>query len=289
MKKLIVLSIAFCLIFLGCEKEGVYNPDKKIKRVYTQEDSYKELKSEWTWEKNLLKKIEYYWGGSTPEYDERYVYEKNQLIRVDLSFGYYWKVSYKNNLYDKVELLTPEGMSFLSVKFTYEKKKISEINLTFFDYDDYIANIPSGGFMSGLFSPELMQGMQKMASKSKSKADSYTYKISFTYDKNNIKERVLGYTEPGYSWKFTYKFEKYDNKTNPLYRFYTQPYVGEGSFESFVGSKNNPLEIIVIEEDGDYYSDRWTITYDYSYDGKFPTEVIRREDSWRTTTFYEYY
>jgi len=173
-----------------------------------------------------------------------------------------------------------------SAKFNYDKKKISRVDLEFFN-DGWKSKISNGGFMSNLFSQELVQEINKISSKSKSKASSTIYTISFTYDKNNIKERIIAYSEPDYSFKITYQFEKYDTKLNPFYHFYTKLGMAD-----FVGSKNNPLEIIAtyteIEED-DVYSNRSTITYDYTYNGKFPTEAFATErNTWRNTTYYEY-
>ena len=296
MKKILLLSMVLFVLFLGCEKEGVYNPSKKIKRIEGQsQGESKKLQQEWTWEKNLLKKIQYYWGGGSSSYDQRYMYDKNKLIKVEDSDGDYWKISYNNNVYDKVEYFI-DGAVTLSAKFTYDKKKVSRIDLTFYDYyDDDWWKKSQAGFMSNLLSPELMQGIEKVALKSKaksqSKSTSYTYKISFTYDKNNIKERVVEYNESGYSFTITHKFEKYDNKSNPFYNFYSQ-FDGE----DFVFSKNNPLEIIVEFREtylGEADFERYTVSYDYTYNGKFPTEVVQTERSgnysWRYTTYYDYY
>jgi len=283
--------MALCILFIGCEKEGVYNPNEKIKRIsYQYPGGTKQLSQEWTWDKNLLKKIEYFYS-YTPVYEERYTYEKNKLTRVDESDGWYWRVFYKDNLYDKAEYYDSRGSVQMSAKFTYDKKKVSRIDLTIFD-DGWKSKMSNGGFMSNLFSQELFQEISKISSKSKSRAPSTSFRISFTYDKNNIKERIIEYNEYGYSERYTYKFEKYDNKLNPLYSFYTK----FDDFDAFVGSKNNPLEVIV-EWRGTYGGEsdfeRTTITYDYTYNGKFPTEVLRvyRDsdgDTWRYTTYYEY-
>jgi len=46
--------MALCILFIGCEKDGVYNPTEKIKRISVQEQGgAKQLRQEWTWDKNL--------------------------------------------------------------------------------------------------------------------------------------------------------------------------------------------------------------------------------------------
>jgi hypothetical protein len=305
MKKLFLLPLALCLLFLGCEKEGVFNPSKKIKRIsYQEQNGPKYMESEWTWEKNLLKKIQYY-NGFAPSFDERYSYENKQVVKVDRSDGAYWKISYNSNLYDKAELFDSKGTIMLSARFIYDKKKVSRMDLTIYQYDGgWKLEMLSTGFMSNLFSKELIHSLERISSKSKSKAvTTTTYKIFYTYEKDNIKEQVLEYSYVGEIYGFEYsvsgrstiKFEKYDNSSNPMYRFYS---MGEGV--GFVSPKNNPLEIIseynetftfLDETESEY--ERYTITYDYSYDGKFPTEVVETErDSegyvFRTTTFLDY-
>jgi hypothetical protein len=64
MKVLKTLSFAFAALFLfaSCskEEEGVYSPKKKISKVYYEwEDAPKELIETWTWNGDLLTKIEY--------------------------------------------------------------------------------------------------------------------------------------------------------------------------------------------------------------------------------------
>ena len=60
MKKYLFLILALSILFIGCEKEGVYNPNKKIKRIYEESlsgSSPKRLSQEWTWEKKQLKRL----------------------------------------------------------------------------------------------------------------------------------------------------------------------------------------------------------------------------------------
>lgn len=288
MKKLLLLSIALCFLAIGCEKEGVYNPDKKIKRVFIQvENGEKYLSQEWTWEKNLLKKIQYH-SLFHNSWEENYFYEKSRLVKVEQNNGNSWKITYNGNAYEKVEFFEAQGTKLLSAEFTYEKKKVSKVLLTFFSYDVYyLTKMLDGGFMSNLFSKEILKSIDKSSTKSKSKSNSFTYTITFTYDKNNIRERIFEYSEEDYTMKTTFKFEKYDNMSNPFYRFYSQ-FGGE----EYVFSKNNPLEIFVeFSETEDDYSDseRYTITYDYTYNDKFPTVVKYFEDGDLVdTTFYEY-
>ena len=66
MRKIVVLSMVLSLFFLGCHKDGIYNPKEKIKTIYLQwENEPKELDQKWTWEKELLTAIELFHNNTT--------------------------------------------------------------------------------------------------------------------------------------------------------------------------------------------------------------------------------
>ncbi|MCL1850811.1 MAG: hypothetical protein FWF70_05345 [Bacteroidetes bacterium] len=293
MKKVLLLCMAVCLLLLGCEKEGVYNPDKKIKRIsYQSLGDVKRLAEEWTWDKSLLKTVQYFTYDAMPSYDERYSYEKNRLVKVEDNDGYYYKITYQNDQYNKVEYYDPLGIPFSSMKFTYENKKISKIVMTEL-YDDGSKSLPEQGFIARLLPPELIRELNKMNSFAKGKevVEGTTY-ITLKWNNNNISEIItessrIIYGENAHS-KTVMTFEKYDTKENPLYH----------SFADIVGSKNNPLEVITKSELThpmlpEPMLNRFTSTYEYEYNGKFPTQIIETQkyangDYGRMTTFYEY-
>ena len=283
MKKVFLLCTVICLLLVGCEKEGVYNPSKKIRRIeYQSQGGVKQLVSEWTWEKNLLKKIEY-----PSNFNEHFTYEKNRLTKVEESDGYYTKITYNGDLYDKIEYNDPSDVLLRSYKFTYENKKVSRIDIT--DYDGGYKSLPTDGFISHIISSKMITMMNEIRSKSKSKGEQ-TSRITFQYDKNNISESVLESNEEYFGDIYSYKeietYEKYDNYENPTYHFYENP----------VSSKNNPLEVIVKETitvNGIGDTERSTISYEYEYDGKFPKEIRTKEtysdgSIKRYTIFMEY-
>jgi len=278
--------MALCIVFMGCEKEGVYNPGKKIKRVSEQVSSVKLTLSEWTWEKNLLTKIQNY-SGTIPSIEERFVYEKNRISKVNNSNGSYWIITYQNNLYDKIEFFAPNGQTLTSIRVTYENKKVSKLDYTEYEYGKSMEILSNGSFISTLLSPQTIRGLQMLHNKSKDTKIT-NYSITYTYNGDNIKEEVLTANDEEYILKVTYKYEKYDTNLNPMYH----------SFLTITDSKNNPLEVIVdfmvslIDLDETIY-DRSTITYDYYYDGKFPKEIVSLEkDSdgviYKNQTFYDY-
>jgi hypothetical protein len=285
MKKVLLLCMAVCLLILGCEKEGVYNPSKKIKRISTQsQNDSKRLESEWTWEKNLLKKIQYYTYSGSSAYDERYMYDKNKLVKVEENDGYYTKITYNGDKYDKMEYFNPQGTILESQKFTYNNNKVSQIDNTIYNYGEY-KSMQDRGFISHFLSSEMVSVISRMISKSPAKSTEQHARITYKYDKENISESYAEINEEFYSSKATITFEKYDKSINPWYH----------SFIDVVGSKNNPLEVIAkfeITLFDEFISQRMTVSYEYEYDGKFPTEIYatQRQDneSYRATTFIDY-
>ena len=62
MKKLSLLLALFALAlsFTSCDKEGVYNPNKKISKSYLDTSEGKQLTSTWNWDGKLLRTIDYH-------------------------------------------------------------------------------------------------------------------------------------------------------------------------------------------------------------------------------------
>ena len=60
MKKILTILAIACVafIFAGCQKDGVYNPSKKISKIYyTSTSGNKSLQEIWTWNGKLLDKF----------------------------------------------------------------------------------------------------------------------------------------------------------------------------------------------------------------------------------------
>jgi hypothetical protein len=280
MKKLILLCIALCILAIGCQKEGVYNPSKKITRIYEQPNQgSKILTEEWTWDKNLLTKITY--PSNYGSYYENYTYEKKRLIKVTSSYNSYWKISYDGNKYARIDAYDAQDKPLVTYKFTYDKSKISKVELT----DLGGGKGEQGRFLETIFPQEIIKNSAKKDKGAKSNANVITF--TFTYDKDNIKEMIEEYIDGAHIERYTTTFLKYDKKSNPYYNF-TDP--------NFGGiNKNNPLEVEAVYTETGYDSERHVTTYEYTYDGKVPTEVrmVSRwvgsdYDPYRWTKFYEY-
>jgi len=274
MKKLVLLSVALCLLFVGCEKEGVYNPSKKIRRIYEQpQSSMKQLSQEWTWDKNLLTKVDYY--NNQLNFTENYKYDdKKRIIKVeDYKYGDYYIVMYYNGVYSKIEYFW-DNILVESYSFTYENKKVSKIACTFFD--DYISD-KSNGFISQIIPKNIIEKVKE--NMQKYGAGTSTVTLNIKYDGNNVSE--IKTMKDGFVERTS--FESYDSKTNPFYSSF--PLAGASVF-----SKNNPGKTIsVIYEDE---SNMFATDLDYTYDGNFPIVIVEKYTigtvNFRNTTFIEY-
>lgn len=283
--------MAFVMIFAcsSCEKEGVFNPKQKIKRIFEQEG--KHLEQEWTWNKNLLEKIDYYWG-ITLTCTERYTYDKDKVVKVEgsyegeySSYSYYYKITYDGAKYKRIDLYgdnTPEE----SYVFEYKGNKISKITVSVYNYYGW-----KGGFLSSIFPKETISIMEKLAkSEKKSKSDVYTYTITYTYNGANIKEQVFTETDEDWIGSLKLAFDKYDTKVNnPFYKYFAEGMP--------VTSKNMPLEVNIIETESEGgHTESWSYKLQYTYvtnKENFPTEIIIREiyedgDIYEDRLYYEY-
>ncbi len=267
MKKLIALTttvMVFAIFMTSCQKEGVYNPKKKIEKIYGIYEGIKELEETWTWEKDLLTRVTY---GRGFDYDS-YEYNKKQLSKI---------ISYEDDI---------EGSSFV---FTYEKSKLLKIE-EFYDgklqqvinvehdgkkivkliINDINDNIAYKSARSQKTFKTIMRNfvpqpiIDKMIENALHKANDYKSVIEFVYDGDNVIKTTMKDMEVEVSIINTY-----DNYLNPFYNNFF--YGGEsGSAGAF--SKNNPLTASMTTIiDGEKMSINGS--YTYVYDGKFPTEV----------------
>ncbi|HQA86357.1 MAG TPA: hypothetical protein PK448_02210, partial [Bacteroidales bacterium] len=299
MRKIVLLSMVLSLFFLGCHKDGVYNPKEKIKRIYTQyPGETKNLWQEWTWNKMLLTKIECF-SENISDGHRLFIYEKKRLVKIETSWGDYINIKYDGRNFDKIEGFYSDGQTSFTMKFTHDKNKISKIEVINYLYnnDESKSKRDIVSIIEPLFPTEFKQSMNKIKSNMKNKGiNTRKSTTSFIYDGENIKEMRIEECRSDYYCCDIYTYIKYDKKSNPKYHFIygnsEDNYNGMG-----VTSKNNPLEVKNIwqenttDEYKGIYTGSRTITYDYKYNGKFPVEVnqiVRWDDgeNYQYTTFY---
>ena len=315
MKKIIVnaaflvLLLTVCVSFNSCDKEGVYNPKQKIKKIYEEYSGGPKVLTEgWTWEKKHLTKIDYYDDNEIYS-TNRFFYEKNRLVKVENDDKDYSVITYDGNKYKKVEAYS-EGELFITLNYHYDKNKVSKIDIVFHDINfDYYKKLEKGS-LSTLISKEIiLQIINQLANNDDAKVtSSMTATITFKYDGDNVKEEVMETISkyepmPGVKYqsnnKQTLTFNSYDNMQNPYYKFLETG--GE------LSSKNNPLDVNIVQTftfttSTDYpgldpitntTTSTNRITYTYTYEKKYPVKIVEVYQivggyQLETTTYYEY-
>ena len=308
------MALFMIVVFTACHDDpdkpdkpdaGIYNPSKKISKIYIQYDGeLKQLSERWSWDKDKLTKIEYY-------YDDEYsssvsfVYDKNRVVEMRHDDGDYVKITYNKSHYDKMSYYSMDenGAIVLTVNFEYTGNQIAKIIMAEKDDTDNYYKKKKQNLLA-MFLPKNIVDMQRNRPVSSSNAKTvYTYYTTYeySYDKQNVTEIRMSYSsdEPDYhSYPETNSYETYDNKNNPLYNSFVDfacPY-----------SKNNPIK---YSERGKIYSydaegfltikDRLVEhSTSYIYDGDYPKEARTRITNIKPvehivfdrteTLFYEY-
>jgi len=283
MKKLLfIITVAFAFTLLCCEKEGVYNPSKKLKRIYVTYNNKKVLSQEWSWNNNTLHKIEYFYVNTgNLFYSSTFKYNGNQISEIQDSDGYLTKFSFNGNKYDRVDYYNSKSELRISLKFSYSGNKVSSIEGQYFPSSKSSSSLNNfnQGYLTTLI-PELRLSEEYIEYLQHSKGGVSIVKWNFEYNGNNLSK--LERQEDGNI--VSYDYEEYDKKTNP---FYHHVEVVNLALNTIL-SKNNVLKQRYRNADGKIT----TYEFSYSYDGNVPIEVQRRANSSgdisTTTTYYEY-
>ncbi|NLA23917.1 MAG: hypothetical protein GX879_03020 [Bacteroidales bacterium] len=274
MKRMFLISaiILAVLAFSSCEKKsGVYTPKKKISRVYEQwTGGNKMLSEKWTWDGNLLSKIEEYWDGELYG-TYRYKYDGKQVSEIIEVDGYTAKFKYDGKKLNKIEV---SYNNFILMTFTpkYTKNNITEIEVVENDVDYNYTKV--GKLLRGVL-PENTFKHDAVSNKStRGTMSSETYTMKFTYESSNIKKKEIIYQD-GYTETFVYTYDKGKNPYNGLLISPTN---------LFELSKNNVIKEVIEDSEG-YYKE---YEYDYTYENNYPTEITYQNGGYTYTSFITY-
>lgn len=276
MKKILTILAIACVafIFAGCQKDGVYNPSKKISKIYyTSTSGNKSLKQIWTWNGKLLDRIDFYYGG-TVSYSYNFTYDGNRLTRMNRMNDY------KNNVYIEYKYdgshlseanVFYSGRLNYTYKFSYKSGKLESMTCT--STSKGVKEETKIHPLYFVFGPEISQCIEKsekaLAEKHNGKSiDIETYK--FTWKNGEVSQCVISYQNDDYS-EYTYKYT-YDKKKNPfsgaLINLYPEGNMVDGSL-----SKHNITKIDLTSMEGESE----VIKFDYSYKDNYP--ISKRKTS----------
>ena len=300
MKKWVVLTtilVTVVLAFNACDKEddkpkdpvinnpndsinhlameGVFNPARKIHRIYSTQEGEQTIAQTWIWDHDTLKQID---NGNS--YYSKFEYnDKHQIVKIidyynDNPVGYL-AVTYKNNLFHKFERFE-NGVLTAQTEFTRgNNNKISQIKTTYYS-EDYSSKNALTSLYSLFFGKTVSQLMGQSTHKSNT-----TETSQVTYQGNNIISIscVGNLLDMSYSNKIDYT---YDNKKNPIYQnCYT-----DGVLLHSENNLTSEKAKVYIEEE---LYDEYTINYSYVYDNNWPVEISGSIYGISASTQYEYY
>lgn len=287
MKKGIIICLCVTVIamFSSCSKnDGVYEPAKKIQKIYTVNDGGEKVLAEaWHWDGNTLTSIDRYYEALT--FTDQFSYDtKNRLISVENANATV-EITYDGNKLDEIKEYA-KGVNTIEpaakYDFEYKGNKISKIEMevNFPLWDKEKSSNPLCYVL-----PELVPAVDQFVKKCPNTAKNEKITILLTWDGNNVKSMdisITGFMPVSETVDLTY-----DNKNNPFYGMVSQ--MGSEVVNNFFLNKNNVLTMttrIGAVQD-------MNVEYTYEYDGKYPTSVTslttdNEGNEEMETTIYEY-
>jgi hypothetical protein len=305
---LMMMAIALIIGSYSCKKEGVYNPKKKISRIYSQyQGEAKQLLEKWTWTENSLSMIE----AGDNSYSWQFEYIEGRIDKIVSTEGYYYVFSYNKNLLQQIELFSENGTLVEWYEFEHTKNKITTVTYIYYGYKDNRKKQNNLYLSMALrcFLPQPIADDLSLTQKHNSSADRKAAVDVTTYDyvwdkHDNIKSLYVSYPSGAYE---EYSYE-YDDYHNPFY----YSFLPNGISGDLLYSKNNityESRFQSSKGSGRDFDTKYEIksetNYDIKYEKKFPVEInakttsstnIRIADStyrsnsdkYSTTMFYTY-
>ena len=200
MKKNIVfcLCIAVIAMFSACNKtpDGVYNPSKKIQKIYTVDNGTQTLKEVWNWNGDLLMSIDDVsnYDHAMEIYTTTFSYDKsNRLIAID-DFGVHGECIYDGNKIEKI-IFTSEGVEMGRYEFEHKGNKISQIKIKFDDGWDDI-DWDKAGMIKSLryLFPEICPAAESAVRKCSKESKGDEVVMNLNWSGNNVKTIDVSYS-----------------------------------------------------------------------------------------------
>lgn len=303
MKKILVLMSLIVVVFLSAckpepeptpepepeELDGVYNPEKRISRIYKDDGNGKKLREVWRWNNDVLQSIDHYDSFGDLSYTEEFSYNDNgQVERVDNFRGNtYTEYKYDGNKLSRATNYEV-GSMIEEYSFTYKDDKISEIEMMYFGEKINCCCLMKDRHnpIKMIFAENDCQAIQEIMTNLDLRDVNALVKL--IWKDNNISK--IDFTKGSYR---NIAECKYDDKSNPFKNYYdlygaSDCNIGAGYGDDGYStySTNNITEIRCTETGEE---EKTSIhKYSYSYDDKFPT-VQRYVYSYTIGGYYEEY
>ena len=282
MQKTILFSALTLLLLASCQKEGVYNPGKKIsqvQQVYASEDNSSSYSTSelWEWNGKQLNSVSQYQESSLQQ-SFSYTYDSDRkLVKALLhstaqnTSDIEYTFSYSDEQLTAIEA-TANGAVTHKYAITHQDKHISKIVITY-------NTIPDDELLSMLLPREAADMMRR--DMHRSAKGSATRTIEFTWKSNNISQIDIADNSGTMHYEFAY-----DKKRNP---YYNSTADGTVSLNTLTPpSRNNVLSMHATGYRDDTKTNEYSMHYSYQYNGKYPITALRSTGDGTCKTYYEY-
>ena len=293
MKKSIIfcLCIAVIALFSACkDPDGVYNPSKKIQKVFTvNEDGEKVLAETWRWDGDVLTSIDYLDYDGTIALTNRFSYDnQNRLIAAD-GGGAHCEYIYDGKKIEKI-VMTADGSEVASYEFKHKGNKISEIEIDIdlfddWDDDDYGWDKKDIVFPLRFMMPEIYSEVEAAVKKCSKDSKGDQVKIKLNWSGDNVKSMDMSFNIMGMNMTETAEFT-YDNKNNPMYGSLAA--ASSSAVENLFLNKNNPLTVKISYLGQILGTSDYTYEYEDNYPVKVTCKTVEDEMTNVATIIYEY-
>ncbi len=292
------MALAALCLFAACsEKEGVYNPKKKIANIYKSRVTIhsnldestgrwysdtvtvaKYLSEAWTWDGKKLTKITFYEQNASTEVEDviNFSYDGKQMVRAEgdgdyMTFSYNGKELKSCAMYDKENTATP----IAQFDFVYKDGKVDEIKVT--GENLYLDKVSARRLEQVVFReilPTFEQADMAIAKISNTMRTNgakagMTIPIKLTWDGDNVSKMETSMTMMGITMNAEVSFT-YDNKNNPYQHFVFGMFSMLDDASTAAFNKNNVVKA-VSKETFMGESSVTEMNYTYTYDGSWPT------------------
>lgn len=293
MKKCIVFCFCFAALalFSTCNKDqdGVYNPSKKIHKIYYLKEDVQELQEVWNWNGNLLSSIDYYLDGVV-YYTNSFYYDNDRLTTIQNETSYA-TFNYDGDKIDGIKIFW-NGVEDPSTIYSFEYKGNKLSTLKIILKENLISPTKKNlvnplKYILPQFCNDIEKVVVKCMDETKGKYQTETITLNLTWSGGNITQVETSVVEGSYTMQEKTKCT-YDNKENPVKGF-LGVYTG-GVADNFHCNKNNVLTSNTL--DGIY---TYTVTNSYEYEGNYPVKknsIVQSSsqyvDDYSETIIYEY-
>lgn len=281
MKKILVPLVGVLLLsgFYACQKDqlGVYNPEKKIHQVYSEEDG-RYLREEWNWAGNTLSKIDFFRPSGSLQNTHQYIYDGDRLSRIEAE-DQYTEFLYDGDLLKTINTYTNDKLTE-TYDLSFEKNKLSHIS-----YKKPAKGSEECGFFP-MFMPVNDEWTRLLTSDRGAKMETYNFRdaeIDYVWEGDNIKYMKMRITRPDSIQQLTFTYV-YDDNLNPkdgLLSLYPVRTLLNDRPQYLFCSKNNVTSVMVTDV-YDVFSKTTSFTYSYECHNKYPSKVY--STSWNAAS-----